>query len=171
MWNHAVGKGNDQKREIREDDEGVYQELPFNYSNVTKWYIITVIMAIQISMNLNTSLYSNATRGMMRRFNVQKIVVVAGAGIFLILYAFGCELWAPWSEELGRWWALQTSLFLVNAFGIVASVAPNMGVMLAARGLGGLSSAGGSVTLAVSPFKRLRRVSNCFAVSCRHVRR
>lgn len=35
--------------------------------------------------------------------------------IFLICYAFGCELWAPWSEELGRRWTLQASLFLVNS--------------------------------------------------------
>lgn len=27
--------------------------------------------------------------------------------IFLILYAFGCEPWAPWSEEFGRWPILQ----------------------------------------------------------------
>lgn len=34
--------------------------------------------------------------------------------IFLVAYAFGSELWAPWSEELGRWPILQLSLFLVN---------------------------------------------------------
>lgn len=34
---------------------------------------------------------------------------------FLIAYAFGNELWAPWSEELGRWPILQLSLFLVNS--------------------------------------------------------
>ena len=67
--------------------------------------------------------------------------------IFLILYAFGCELWAPWSEELGRWPILQLSLFLVNIWQILAGLAPNFGSLLVARALGGLSSAGGSVTL------------------------
>jgi hypothetical protein len=34
--------------------------------------------------------------------------------IFLVAYAFGCEFWAPWSEEIGRWPVLQLSLLLVN---------------------------------------------------------
>ena len=67
--------------------------------------------------------------------------------IYLILYAFGCELWAPWSEELGRKPILQASLFLVNIWQLPAMFAPNFGTLLAARALGGLSSAGGSVTL------------------------
>lgn len=86
--------------------------------------------------------------------------------IFLICYAFGCELWAPWSEELGRRWTLQASLFLVNSMSahttirkriyadfvclvwqVLAALAPNFGSIIVARALGGLSSAGGSVTL------------------------
>lgn len=65
----------------------------------------------------------------------------------MVLYAFGCELWAPWSEELGRWPILQLSLFLVNIFQLPVALAPNFGCVMAGRALGGLSSAGGSVTL------------------------
>jgi hypothetical protein len=61
--------------------------------------------------------------------------------------AFGCELWAPWSEELGRKPILQASLFLVNIWQLPVALAPNFGCLLAGRFLGGLSSAGGSVTL------------------------
>lgn len=67
--------------------------------------------------------------------------------IFLIAYAFGCELWAPWSEEIGRKPVLQASLFLVNIWQFLAIFAPNFASLLVARFLGGLSSAGGSVTL------------------------
>lgn len=66
---------------------------------------------------------------------------------FLVAYAFGCELWAPWSEEIGRKPILQASLLLVNLFQIPAALAPNFGLMVTARLLCGLSSAGGSVTL------------------------
>lgn len=58
-----------------------------------------------------------------------------------------CELWAPWSEEFGRKPVLQASLFLVNIFTLPVVLAPNFGCLLAGRALGGLSSAGGSVTL------------------------
>lgn len=67
--------------------------------------------------------------------------------IFLVLYAFGCELWAPWSKELGRKPILQLSLFFVNIWQIPVGLAPNFGTIIVCRALGGLSTAGGSVTL------------------------
>ncbi|RYP21170.1 hypothetical protein DL767_009316 [Monosporascus sp. MG133] len=45
--------------------------------------------------------------------------------MFLITYAFGCELWAPWSEEFGRKPILQASLFLVNIWTLPVALAPN----------------------------------------------
>ena len=75
------------------------------------------------------------------------MVVRIGQMVFLVAYAFGCELWAPWSEELGRKWVLQGSLFLVNVWQIGCALAPNFTSVIIFRGLGGLSSAGGSVTL------------------------
>lgn len=67
--------------------------------------------------------------------------------IFLVFYAFGCELWAPWSEELGRKPVLQASLFLVNMWQLPAALVPNFASIMVGRSLGGLSSAGGSVPL------------------------
>jgi MFS family permease len=68
----------------------------------------------------------------------------------VFLPAFGCELWAPWSEEFGRWPIMQLSLFLVNIWQIPCALAPNLGTIVACRALGGLSSAGGSVTLGMT---------------------
>lgn len=66
---------------------------------------------------------------------------------FLILYGFGCELWAPWSEEFGRKPIMQLSLFTVNCWQILAALSNSWWQVLLARLLGGLCSAGGSVTL------------------------
>jgi len=85
------------KYEITEDD--CYEELGYSFSNSKKWYILTVIFWVQVSMNFNTSLYSNAIGGISEEFGVSLQAARAGAMIFLVLYAFGCELWAPWSEE------------------------------------------------------------------------
>lgn len=98
-------------------------------------------------MNLNASIYNNALDKMTNEFGVSKQKGRTGQMAFLIAYAIGCELWAPWSEEIGRKPILQASLFLVNLFQIPAALAPNFGTVVAARTLGGLSSAGGSVTL------------------------
>jgi sugar phosphate permease len=133
------------KYEITEDD--CYEELGYCYPKWKKWYILTVIFWVQVSMNFNTSLYSNAIPGISEEFHVSEQAARCGAMIFLVLYAFGCELWAPWSEEFGRWPVLQLSLFLVNIWQLPVALAPNFASIMVGRALGGLSSAGGSVTL------------------------
>jgi len=109
--------------------------------------ILTVIFLVQVSMNFNTSLYSNAIPGISAEFGVSEQAARCGAMIFLITYSFGCELWAPWSEELGRKPILQLSLLLVNIWQLPVALAPNFASIMVGRALGGLSSAGGSVTL------------------------
>lgn len=133
------------KREITEEE--CEAELGFAFPSWKKWYILTVIFLVQTSMNFNTSLYSNGIGGIHREFNVSEQAARAGAAIFLIAYGFGCELWAPWSEEFGRKPILQASLLLVNIFTLPVALAPNFGCLLAGRFFGGLSTAGGSVTL------------------------
>ncbi|CAK4012316.1 major facilitator superfamily transporter [Lecanosticta acicola] len=133
------------KYELTEDD--CYEELGFCFPTWKKWYILTIIFIVQVSMNFNTSLYSNAIPGIEKEFGVSAQAARCGAMIFLVLYAFGCELWAPWSEEFGRWPVLQLSLFLVNIWQLPVALAPNFASIMVGRALGGLSSAGGSVTL------------------------
>jgi MFS family permease len=137
--------GTHDKYEITEDD--CYEELGFNFGWWKKWYIVTIIFWVQVSMNFNTSLYSNAIPGIAEEFGVSLQAGRCGAMIFLVFYAFGCELWAPWSEELGRKPILQASLLLVNIWQIPVALAPNFATVLIGRALGGLSTAGGSVTL------------------------
>lgn len=122
-------------------------KLGFDFPTWKKWTILTIIFLVQTSMNFNTSLYSNGVAGISEEFGVSLQAARAGAAIFLVTYAFGCELWAPWSEEIGRKPVLQASLLLVNLFCIPVGVAPNFGTILAFRALGGLATAGGSVTL------------------------
>ena len=88
--------------------------LANQYSSARKWTIALVISCVQISMNMNTSIYSNAITGVMDEFHVSAQTFRVGAAVFLIMYAIGSLLWAPWSEELGRKPVLQLSLFLVN---------------------------------------------------------
>ncbi|KAL8957821.1 MAG: hypothetical protein Q9183_005960 [Haloplaca sp. 2 TL-2023] len=135
----------DDRQEISEED--CYDELGFCFPTWKKWSILSVIFAVQVSMNFNTSLYSNALKGIEEEFHVSAQAARCGAMIFLVFYAFGCELWAPWSEELGRKPILQASLFLVNLFQLPVALAPNFATILVGRALGGLSTAGGSVTL------------------------
>ncbi|KAI1636833.1 major facilitator superfamily domain-containing protein [Biscogniauxia mediterranea] len=125
-------------------------ELGYAWPLWRKCAILAVVFLVQVSMNLNTTLYSNAVPGVAARYGVgEPAVLWGGAASFLVAYAFGCELWAPWSEEFGRRRVLQASLALVNLFAVLSVLAPGFAAHTLGRALGGLSTAGGSVTLAV----------------------
>lgn len=135
----------DGKIEIKETDN--WDKLGYSFSPFKKWTILTVIFWVQVSMNFNTSVYSNAVEPLTKAFKISGQAARVGQMIYLVAYAFGSELWAPWSEDLGRWPILQLSLFLVNIWEIPCALAPNYSTIIGFRFLGGLSSAGGSVTL------------------------
>jgi len=93
-------------------------------------------------MNLNASMYANGIDAITEQYGVSKQKARIPQMMFLVAYAFGCELWAPWSEEFGRWPIQQMSLFLVNIWQIPCALAPNYGTYVVCRFLGGLSTAG-----------------------------
>lgn len=138
----------DGKRELTEND--CWYQLGYCFPWYKKWGILTVIFTVQMSMNFNSSVYPNAVQPIAATFGVSEQAARVGQMIFLVFYAFGCELWAPWSEEFGRWPIMQLSLFLVNMWQIPCALAPNFGTIVVGRALGGLSSAGGSVTLGMT---------------------
>lgn len=145
--------GPDQKRVLTEND--AYDKLGFSFPSWRKWTILSVIFAVQLSMNFNSSVYASSVktssgRDITTEFGVSEQAARVGQMIFLVAYAFGCELWAPWSEEYGRWPIMQLSLFFVNIWQLPCALAPNYGSLIVGRGLGGLSSAGGSVTLGMT---------------------
>ncbi|KAL9003232.1 MAG: hypothetical protein Q9188_003894 [Gyalolechia gomerana] len=135
----------DGRIELTEVD--AYDKLGFTYSPFKKWLTLTVVFIVQCSMNFNASVYGNATDGLVESFKITGQEARIGQAVFLIAYAFGCELWAPWSEEFGRRPVLQLSLAMVNIWQIPCALAKNYGTIIVGRVLGGLSSAGGSVTL------------------------
>lgn len=115
----------DEKKELMEGD--AYDVLGYSYPTWKKWMILAVMFYIQISINLNASLYANGVKAISKKFGVSEQKARVPQLTFLCAYAFGCELWAPWSEELGRWPTQQLSLFLVNIWQIPCALAPNYG--------------------------------------------
>ncbi|KAL8968172.1 MAG: hypothetical protein Q9183_002585 [Haloplaca sp. 2 TL-2023] len=133
------------KIELTEMD--AYGELGFNFTVFKKWSILSVIFVVQCSMNFNASVYGNVADALVERFRITGQMSRVGQAVFLIAYGFGCELWAPWSEEFGRRTVLQLSLAFVNIFQLPCALATNYNTIIIGRLFGGLSSAGGSVTL------------------------
>jgi hypothetical protein len=88
--------------EITEED--CYDELGFSFPSWKKWTILSIVFTVQVSMNFNTSLYSNAVPGISEEFGVSAQAGRLGAAIFLITYAFGCELWAVRIPTIFLFW-------------------------------------------------------------------
>jgi hypothetical protein len=135
----------DGKRELKEWE--CWDQLAYKWPTWKKWMYLSSIALIQISMNFNTSVFPSAVKPLSEHFGISQQAARVGQMIYLVFYSFGCELWAPWSEEFGRWPILQLSLFLINIWQIPNAVAPNFATIVVCRALGGLSTAGGSVTL------------------------
>lgn len=45
-------------------------------------------------------MYSDALDGVVEKYGVSEAKANLGQALFLIAYAFGCELWAPWQVAL-----------------------------------------------------------------------
>ena len=95
----------DGRRIITEDE--AWDHLGYTWPTWKKWMLLSSIFAVQVSMNFNTSVYPNVITPLSEHFGIPETTATYGQWVFLITYAFGCELWAPWSEEFGRWPVLQ----------------------------------------------------------------
>ena len=123
----------DGKKELTEDD--CYDRLAYSWPRWKKWGFLCVIAAIQVSMNFNTSVFPNAVTPLAEHFGISEQAARVGQCVYLVFYSFGCELWAPWSEEFGRWPVLQLSMFLINIWQIPCAFAPNFGTIVVCRSL------------------------------------
>ena len=135
----------DGKVELTEQD--AWDKTGYTFPTWKKWTILCVIFAVQSSMNFNTSVYPNAIKPLSKHYGISQQAARVGQMIFLVSYSFGCELWAPWSEEFGRRPILQLSLFLINIWQLPCALSQNFGTLVVGRFFGGLCTAGGSVTL------------------------
>ncbi|KAI5291929.1 hypothetical protein KEM52_000023 [Ascosphaera acerosa] len=153
-----------------------YLATGYGFSTRKKWLTLVFTGMIQISMNFNTSVYPNAVPLIAQERGVSEQAARVGQMIYLVAYAFGCELWAPWSEEFGRKPILQLSLLTSNLMQILAALAPNFGSIIVARFFGGLFTANGGVTLAVvadmyEPYEHQFALAymvlvSCFGITC-----
>lgn len=124
----------DGKRELTEDD--CYEVLAYSWPTWKKCMYLASVATIQIAMNYNTSVYPNVVTQLTNVFpGLDAQGARTGQMIYLVFYSFGCELWAPWSEEFGRWPILMLSEALICIWTLPQALAPNFSSILAGRAL------------------------------------
>jgi hypothetical protein len=80
----ATKERSDGKRELTEDD--CYDKLGFSFPTWRKWTILTVIFAVQMSMNFNTSVYPNVVPPLADHFGISEQAARCGQMSFLVAY-------------------------------------------------------------------------------------
>lgn len=113
-----------------------------------KWFFLSIVFLVQFSMDFNGSIYSSAIPGIAAEFKVTAGKLQSGQVLFLIAYALGSKIWAPWSEEYGRKRVMQISLALIILSQLLCVWALSLSSVLAGRFFVGLCSAG-SVPLGI----------------------
>jgi hypothetical protein len=77
---------------VREDgkyellDSDAWEVLGYSFPTWRKWQILSVVFLIQISMNLNASMYANAVDGITEKFHVSKQAARVPQMTFLVAY-------------------------------------------------------------------------------------
>lgn len=89
----------DGKRELHEKE--CWDKLAYSWPKWKKYMYLSAIAGIQISMNFNTSVFPSAVNPISEHFGISAQAARVGQCVYLVFYSFGCELWAPWSEEFG----------------------------------------------------------------------
>jgi hypothetical protein len=82
---HRLQKG--EKYELLDSD--AWEVLGYSFPTWRKWQILGVVFLIQISMNLNASMYANGLQGISKKFGISEQVARIPQMIFLGAYGFG----------------------------------------------------------------------------------
>lgn len=78
------GHRDDGRYELQEGD--AWEVLGYSFPTWRKWQILCVVFLIQISMNLNASMYANAKEGIVHKFGVSKQQANVPQMMFLVAY-------------------------------------------------------------------------------------
>lgn len=93
---HRRGDTGDGRHILQEEEAP--EVLGFAWSTRKKWTTLTVIFIVQCSMNYNAAVYANGTTFLQEKFDISAQAARVGQMIFLVSYAFGCEVSCiPWN--------------------------------------------------------------------------
>lgn len=109
--------------------------------------LLSMILAFDaLSATMGSSIFSAATAGIVHDFHIGREVATLGTSLFVLGYAFGPIIWAPFSELYGRRLPLVIGAFGFGVFAIGTAAAKDKQTVFLTRFFGGLF---GSSPLAV----------------------
>lgn len=117
-----------------------------NWPAKKKGYISVILAFDALAATMGSSIFSSATKGVMQDYHIGQEVATLGTSLFVLGYAFGPIIWAPFSELYGRRLPLIVAAFGFSVFAIGTATAKDVQTIMLTRFFGGLF---GSCPLAV----------------------
>jgi hypothetical protein len=124
---------------------------PQTFSNVKKWFITMTVSLATLAVAFTSSAYSGGTKQIIAEFGSSQELVTAGVSLFVLGFAIGPLLWAPFSELYGRQLLFTMTYAVLTAFNAGGAGAKNIGTLLVLRFMAGafgsspLTNAGGVI--------------------------
>ncbi|GJN87183.1 hypothetical protein Rhopal_000128-T1 [Rhodotorula paludigena] len=110
---------------------------PQNWSPRTKWLITANAGVSTLCIAFGSSVYSGGLRDLVAYFKEDTVVITLGLSIYVLGFALGPLLWAPFSEQWGRRPVFICTYFLFALFALPCALAKNIETLLICRFLAG----------------------------------
>lgn len=111
---------------------------PRNYSKLKKWYLTGLLGVVCFDVALASGIVTGGMEGPMETFGVSMEVSILAVTLMVIGFGIGPLIFAPISEEIGRYPVYVVTLGLAVIFIIPCGAAQNIGTLLVCRFLNGL---------------------------------
>ncbi|KAG9387689.1 Benomyl/methotrexate resistance protein [Pyrenophora tritici-repentis] len=124
---------------------------PMTFSKMKKWIMALAVANSVLVVSFCSSAFSGGVQQIMREFGVSQEIVTLGLSLFVLGFALGPLLWAPFSELYGRQLIFVVTYTAFMAFNAGVAGAPNIQALLilrffaAAFGSSPLTNAGGVI--------------------------
>ncbi|KAF2131402.1 MFS general substrate transporter [Dothidotthia symphoricarpi CBS 119687] len=124
---------------------------PMTWAKTKKWILALCVANSVLVVSFCSSAFSGGITQIMAEFNVSQTIVTLGVSLFVLGFALGPLLWAPFSELYGRQLVFAGTYIAFTAFNAGVAGAPNIVALLvlrflaAAFGSSPLTNAGGVI--------------------------
>ncbi|CAA9958501.1 Benomyl/methotrexate resistance protein [Pyrenophora teres f. maculata] len=124
---------------------------PMTFPKMKKWIMALAVANSVLVVSFCSSAFSGGVQQIMREFGVSQEIVTLGLSLFVLGFALGPLLWAPFSELYGRQLIFVVTYTAFMAFNAGVAGAPNIQGLLilrffaAAFGSSPLTNAGGVI--------------------------
>jgi len=126
-------------------------ENPQTYSQLYKWMVMVFVSLASLAVTLSSSAYTGAITSIQEDFGGSTLVLTLGLSLFVLGFAFGPLLWAPFSEIVGRRYLFVFTFAFYTLWSAVTVASPNLQSIIIFRFLAGtfgsspLANAGGTI--------------------------